>query len=280
MIQRGGTIGILGGGQLGRMLALAAAPLGYRCHVFCPEKNGPASEVCAKHTEAPYTNKEALKEFSSQVDIVTYEFENVPVEATRLIEKNVSVFPSSLSLHICSNRKNEKEFAAKNGIATAPWEYVPDRETLGKAIKKIGCPAILKSEESGYDGKGQALIKSEKNSKLDLAWDSIGRVPAILEKQISFEREISVILARDNNDICTVYPPIQNTHKNGILDYSISPAIMGKLQLQKATDIATSVARGLNHIGVLCVELFVNPDGELLLNEVAPRCAQLWSFDN
>lgn len=271
MIPIGSTIGILGGGQLGRMLAIAAAPLGYSCHLFCPEDDAPAAEVCAKHTVAKYENVDALMSFAKNIDVVTYEFENVPSSAIQLIEKLRPVRPGKKSLTITSNRRKEKQFAMQNDISVASWQEVKERRFLGSAIKKIGVPSILKSEESGYDGKGQYTITSTENSELDLAWQKVGNVPAILEEKIDFEQEISVIIARGIDNSTKCYSPIFNVHKDGILDYSLSPAPINNRMKKKAEQIAMVAAESLDHIGVLCVELFLTKNKELLLNEIAPR---------
>ncbi|MBR72066.1 MAG: 5-(carboxyamino)imidazole ribonucleotide synthase [Rhodospirillaceae bacterium] len=271
MIPPGSTIGILGGGQLGRMLALAAAPLGYKCHLFCPELNPPASDVCFKHTIAEYNDKDLLKQFSHDIDVCTYEFENVPTNTVELIEKYKPLRPGLKSLSVTQNRTKEKSFATQNNIPVAPWQPVPERSYLNKAIDKLGIPSILKSEESGYDGKGQFLITSRKNEELDIAWQRIGKVPAILEKKINFEREISVIIARSIDKNYKCFSPIWNEHKDGILDFSVSPApISNKLKFE-AEKIAITTAESLNHVGVLCVELFVTKNNQIILNEIAPR---------
>ena len=271
MIEPGGTIGILGGGQLGRMLALAAAPLGYRCHIYCPEPASPASDVAAAATVAPYDDRSALEAFARAVDVVTYEFENVPAEAVPVIDAITPVRPGATSLHVCRNRSREKNFAAENGIATAPWAPTPDRAALSEAVARTGAPAILKTQELGYDGKGQARVDAGDAASLDAAWAMIGSAPAVLEQRIDFEREISVVVARDTAGTCAAFVPVDNSHKDGILDITLAPAALPLSLVREAEEIATTVATALGHIGVLCVELFVSPDGPLLLNEIAPR---------
>ena len=271
MIAPGSTIGILGGGQLGRMLALAAAPLGYRCHIYCPEAVSPAADVAAAHTIAAYDDEAALAEFARAVDVVTYEFENVPADAIPVIDAITPVRPGARSLHVCRNRSREKVFARDLGIATAPWAPVADRTALQGALATVGCPAILKTEELGYDGKGQAPLNNDAPETLDAAWSSLGNAPAVLEQRIAFEREVSVVVARDINGRSEAFVPVDNTHVGGILDVTLAPAALPLSLSRKAEQIAVTVADALDHVGVLCVELFVSPDGPLLLNEIAPR---------
>ena len=271
MIKPGSTIGILGGGQLGRMLSLAAAPLGYRCHIYSPEAIAPAADVAAEHTVAAYDNEAALTEFARNVDVVTYEFENVPAEAIPIIEAITPVRPGAQSLHVCRNRSREKVFARNLGIATAPWAPVADRTALQSALATLGCPAILKTEELGYDGKGQALLDNDAPETVDAAWSALANAPAVLEQRIAFEREISVVVARDIDGQSRAFVPVDNTHVGGILDVTLAPTALPSVVSREAEQIAVTVADALDHVGVLCVELFVSPDGSLLLNEIAPR---------
>ena len=271
MTPTGRTIGILGGGQLGRMLALAAAPLGYRCHIFSPESNSPASEIGNLSTVAEYTDEKALEKFAKDVDIITYEFENVPVCATEVVSSITALHPSQKSLLICRNRVKEKTFAQENKISVAPWLSVINRNALTDAVKKIGTPCILKSSELGYDGKGQTIITSDKKNDLDNAWLTVGANDCILEQKISFKKEISVIIARDLLGNMKSYTPCENIHKNGILDHTIAPILTKSLEINTAKNIATTIAKALDHVGVLCVELFVESNGNILLNEIAPR---------
>lgn len=272
----GSTIGILGGGQLGRMTALAAANLGYKCHIFTPEKESPASQVAFATTIADYSDEAALDQFAKNVDVVTLEFENVPVETLRYLAKKVPVRPNANVLEITQHRVKEKDFANKLGIATAPYAALRSADDLAKAIKGIGYPAILKTARLGYDGKGQ--IKIDRKTNLNEAWKNcVGNsvkgedIPAILEGYVPFRLEISVIVARTASGAVAVYPAVENRHKNHILDETIVPAPITPSQSKKAATIARKVANALKLHGLLAIEMFVAKDDEILINEFAPR---------
>jgi 5-(carboxyamino)imidazole ribonucleotide synthase len=279
IIAPGATIGVLGGGQLGRMIALAAAALGYRCHVFAPEADLPASDVAAATTRAAYDNRSALEAFAGDVSVVTYEFENVPVETVRLLEPLVPVRPGAPSLEIAQDRLAEKSFASALGIGTAAFAAVDDPAGLEAALACVGRPAILKTRRLGYDGKGQTPI--DEASDPAAAWRALGAAPAILEARVEFEREISVVVARSLDGEVVPYVPVENRHRNGILDTTVAPAPIEPVLARDAALLAGRIAEALDHVGVLCVELFVGRDGALLMNEIAPRVHNSghWTID-
>ena len=265
----GSTIGILGGGQLGRMTAMAAARLGYRCHIFSPEKDSPAAQVSAAATVADYDNTRALNAFARAVDVVTLEFENIPVEAVRRIAEKTPVYPGAEILEIAQDRVREKDFLRGIGVATAPSAEVGDLAGLESADGEIGRPAVLKCARLGYDGKGQASIGPD--TDLAEAFDSIGAVRAILEGWVDFICEVSVIVARGADGAISSYPAVENLHVQHILDTTIVPARLAESVAGRAEGIARHIATELGLVGVLAVEMFVTQDGEVLVNELAPR---------
>ena len=272
----GSTIGILGGGQLGRMLALAAAQLGYRCHIYAPEATGPATEVAAAWTQARYDDVASLDRFAAAVDVVTYEFENIDPHAVAHLSERVKVSPSTRSLDAAQYRPNEKELVRALGGATAPYRLVGDRTGLDAAITQLGTPAILKTTQSGYDGKGQASIATAADA--DAAWEAIGKpgagphgVPAILERRVEFAAEFSVLLCRGADAEVALWDSPRNVHRDGILDTSaVPPRDPIEAQAPPAVAIARAVAERLDHVGVLACEFFATADGPLF-NEMAPR---------
>ena len=275
-LSTGSTIGILGGGQLGRMLALAAAQLGYRVHVYAPEASGPATEVAAAWTQAAYDDVAGLDHFANVVDVVTYEFENIDPRAVAYLARKVRVGPPVASLDAAQYRPNEKALVVDLGGATAPYRLVATRADLDEAIAGIGAPAILKTTRLGYDGKGQARIDAPGDA--DAAWDAIGSpapsvdgVPAILERRVDFAAEFSIILCRGHDGAIVAWDSPRNVHVAGILDLSTLPA--GDAvheQAPDALDIARALADRLQHVGVLTCEFFATADGPLF-NEMAPR---------
>ena len=270
MIAPGATIGILGGGQLGRMLALAAAPLGYRCHIFSPEPDGPAAQVSAVETVADYDDGAALDAFGNAVDVVTTEFENVPAEALERLAERVPVRPGARSLRIAQNRIAEKDFVRGLGLETTPYAAIEVGADNAGADARIGRPAVLKTQTLGYDGKGQVVLA--KGDNLLVAWrDTLGSRPAILEALAPIEREVSVIVARAPDGRVACFDPVENRHVNGILDVTLAPASIPPALARAAREGAERIAQALDHVGVLCVELFVTDDGRLLVNEIAPR---------
>ena len=270
MIAPGGTIGILGGGQLGRMLALAAAPLGYRCHIFSPEPGGPAAQVSAAETVAAYDDHAALDAFGAAVDAVTVEFENVPAEALERLAGQVPVRPGARSLRVAQNRIAEKDFVRGLGLETTPYAPVEEDVDADQADRLIGRPAILKTQTLGYDGKGQVVLRAGDDLR-DAWYGMLGNRPAILEALAPIEREVSAVVARAADGQVARFDPVENRHVNGILDVTLAPAAISLALAETARDGAARIVHALEHVGVLCVELFVTADGRLLVNEIAPR---------
>jgi 5-(carboxyamino)imidazole ribonucleotide synthase len=273
MVPPGATIGILGGGQLGRMTALAAANLGYTCHVFCQSADEPAAQVATQITIAAFDDQTALDAFAGAIDVATLEFENVPIATLERIARKAPVHPAPAVLAVAQNRLKEKSFANSLGIATAPFQAVASVAQLQAAVDQIGTPAVLKTVRFGYDGKGQVSIKT--GTDLDAAWASCGAGPntdgAILEGYVDFDCEISVIVARGTNGQTSSFVPVENRHTNHILDKTIVPAQLPQSTLDAAIDIANRLAEGLAVVGVLAIEMFVTSAGDVLVNEVAPR---------
>lgn len=268
-IQPGGTIGIVGGGQLGRMLANAASELGYQTHIFCPDENAPAFDVATGYTQASYEDEAALRQFVEAVDVVTFEFENIPHESLALLQELVPVFPEPDLLKISQNRLREKNFVNAHEIPTTNYHRVTSEEELERAVERIGLPAILKTTELGYDGKGQQRIETAEDA--NHAWDKLGRVECVLEGLVDFKLEISVIVARGRNGQQACYAPVQNIHKNHILDITKAPAKISKSLSQTAQRYALTLAKAADLKGLLAVEMFVTRKGEILVNELAPR---------
>ncbi|MBB5687608.1 5-(carboxyamino)imidazole ribonucleotide synthase [Sphingobium boeckii] len=269
MLKPGSTIGIIGGGQLGRMLAMAAAQLGYRCHIYAPEADSVAAEVAAEFTCAPYEDWDALKRFGDSVDVVTYEFENLPVDALTPLAAIVPIHPRLSSLTIAQDRLNEKSHMADLGIATAPWRAVSDQASLERALAEIGMPAILKTRCFGYDGKGQVRITSPDD--VATAFEAIGAQPAILEGFVDFEAEFSILLCRAADGDCTFWDASTNVHRDGILAVStVPPAALVAGQAREAKAIARRVADAMDYVGVLTLEFFASAHGPVF-NEMAPR---------
>lgn len=269
MIPPGSTIGILGGGQLGRMLALAAASMGYRVHIFAPEAEPPAGDVAAEVTRADYTDRDALAAFAAAVDIVTYEFENVDAASVAWLARRVAVRPGARALEIAQDRVAEKGFVARLGGRTARFRAVDHLAGLTAALGEIGAPALLKSRRMGYDGKGQARIDAPADA--DAAWAALGGQAAILEGFVRFDAEFSVIVARGLDGATVSYPATENVHASGILAESRAPAGAAvEPHVAAATALAEQVAEALDYAGVLTLEFFACPDGPVF-NEMAPR---------
>jgi 5-(carboxyamino)imidazole ribonucleotide synthase len=268
MILPGATIGILGGGQLGRMLALAAAAMGYRVHVFAPEDELPAGDVAAEVTRAPYQDAAALGRFAALVDVVTLEFENVPVATVRRLAELVPVRPGAASLEVAQDRLAEKRFVQGLGGRTAPFAAVDDLASLDAAARQLG-RSVLKTRRMGYDGKGQARLAGPEDA--GIAWQDIGGQPAILEGWVDFSHEFSIVLCRGKDGGTVVWPVPHNIHEHGILRESRVPAPPPILaQAAEAEALARAVADALGHIGVLTLEFFATADGPVF-NEMAPR---------
>jgi 5-(carboxyamino)imidazole ribonucleotide synthase len=264
----GAVIGILGGGQLGRMLSVAASRLGYRCHIYEPGANPPAGHVAHAVTTAPYDDEAALRAFAEAVDVVTYEFENVPTAALDLIESLRPIRPNRRALATSQDRLLEKDFLTGLGIATAPYAAVNSEADLRRAIERIGTPAILKTTRLGYDGKGQARIMEPGDAPAALA--AMGGAHAVLEGFIAFSHEVSVIAARGLDGSVACFDPGENVHRDGILRTTTVPARLTPGQRADGILIAARILNALDYVGVLGVELFVTPRG-LIANEIAPR---------
>lgn len=267
-LRPGAVIGILGGGQLGRMLAVAAARLGYRTHVYEPGAAPPAADVVHRVTCAGYGDAAAVTAFAGTVDVITYEFENVPTAALDLLESLKPIHPNRRALAISQDRLAEKAFLNGIGLATAPYAAVATAEDLAVALARIGCPSILKTTRLGYDGKGQARIKSAADSAAALA--AMQGAPAVLEGFIPFTHEVSVIAARAIDGSVACYDPGENVHRDGILHTTTVPARLTPGQRSDAILAAARILNALDYVGVLGVELFVTPEG-LIVNEIAPR---------
>jgi len=269
----GSTIGILGSGQLGRMLAVAAARLGLKTHVYCAD-SGPACDVATRTTRAGFEDCAALAAFASAVDAVTFESENVAVEAARFLAARVPMRPSAKALQVAQDRLVEKEFIAELGIPVAPFRRIDGPGDVAAALVALGGPAILKSRRWGYDGKGQAGVTSPADGAS--AWAAVGGVPAVLERRIAFACEISALAVRGQDDAIDFYDCPRNTHEGGILRRSVVPAGLPAVDLERASEIAGTVAGALNYVGVLAVEMFylgadTTPEQRLMVNEIAPR---------
>lgn len=265
----GETIGILGGGQLGRMLAMAAARLGLNSHIYCPEDNSPAFQVCNAFTRADYDDADALAAFAKTVHVVTYEFENVPVETAAQLDVRVPVRPGHKALRISQDRLDEKTFLNTTGIKTAPFAKVDTLGDLADAINRIGFPGVLKTRRLGYDGKGQTILHSDDD--IHSAFTQLGGAPCIYEGFVDFSREISVMVARGTDGRIVCYTPGENRHLNHVLDLTLVPAKIGDDALAAAMDIAADIVEGLDYIGIMGVEMFVTRAEKLIVNEIAPR---------
>jgi 5-(carboxyamino)imidazole ribonucleotide synthase len=265
----GSTIGILGGGQLGRMLALAAAPLGYRVHIYAPDRESVAAEVAAHHSQAAWDDEPRLAAFAAACDAVTIEFENVPVDTVRFLSGHVAVRPGAAALEIAQDRLAEKNFVAGLGGRTAPFAAVPDRAALDTALADIGTPAILKTVRMGYDGKGQARLATPADA--DAAWEAIGRHPAILEGFVTFAHEFSVLLVRGIDGETRFWDSPVNVHEGGILaTSSLPPPPVVLDQQDEARALMARIAEALDYVGVLTGEFFATDSGPVF-NEMAPR---------
>lgn len=268
MLPPGATIGILGGGQLGRMLSVAASRLGYRSHIYEPAANPPAADVAHRVTTSSYENHAALAAFADAVDVITYEFENVPTAALDLLEARRPIRPNRRALAISQDRILEKDFLIGLGLTTAPYGAVTSAADLKAALARVGTPAILKTTRLGYDGKGQARIMTPADASAALA--SMQGAPAVLEGFVHFSREVSVIAARSASGEVAAFDPGENVHKDGILHTTTVPATLSAGQRTDAVLLAARILNALDYVGVMGVELFVTEAG-LLVNEIAPR---------
>ena len=269
IIPPGSTLGVLGSGQLGRMFAIAARRLGYRVHVLSPDYDTPAGQVADMEIRAAYDDSDAVAEFARGVDVVTFEFENVPLSAAETAERFAPVRPNGSVLHTTQNRTREKSFLRNHGIPVAPFAVVRSREELFRAVEQIGYPAVLKTADWGYDGKGQIRISSPSDAAG--IFDEGKAAESVLEKFVDFECELSVIVARGVNRSIVTYGPILNSHRHHILDVSVLPALVRPAIAADAVNLAREISERLDVVGVLCVEFFLTAAGSLLVNELAPR---------
>jgi 5-(carboxyamino)imidazole ribonucleotide synthase len=276
----GRTIGILGGGQLGRMLAMAAAQLGLKMHIYSPpNEDAPAFQVSDAQTQAAFDDKAALAQFANACDAVTFEWENVPVETVETIATIKPVFPSAATLRVTQDRFEEKSFLTSLGLKTAPFRNVTTPQEAKDAVVALGTPSILKTRRMGYDGKGQAKIRNAEIIAKE--FEHVKAVPCILEGFVDFAFEVSVVAVRGRDGSFAAYDPPENIHGDHILRRSIVPSRLTETQIGEAKSIAKKIADALDYVGVLAVELFVMKDGTLLVNEIAPRVHNSghWTID-
>lgn len=262
------SLGMLGGGQLGRMFVIAARTLGYDVIVLDPDVNSPAGGLASEHLARAYDDTDALDYLARQCAVVTTEFENIPAVTLAYLAKSVAVHPSATALHIAQHRKLEKEFFREQGLRTAEFISIESDADLEKA-REFPFPAILKTAMLGYDGKGQVVCASF--NKLKSAFEQVGKKPCVLEQRIDLASEVSVVLCRSLAGVVTCFPIAENSHANGILDVTVVPASISQTLADEATDAAKRIADGLDYCGVLAIELFVSTDDEVLVNEMAPR---------
>jgi len=262
----GSTVGVMGSGQLGRMFAIAARRMGYRIHIFSPEKDTPAGALADREFAAPYEDQAAVEQFAAGVDVLTFEFENIPARSVEWAAAHTVVRPTGTVLHICQHRLREKQFLAGAGIPVAPFAPVANREELRAALAEIGAPAVLKTAAFGYDGKGQRKIATLADAEsIEIA------APSVLEGFVPFSDEISVIVARGVDGRSVTFPVCENIHRNHILDITVAPARVSTGVEASARALACTVAEKLDLVGLLAVEMFLLPDGTLVVNELAPR---------
>ena len=269
IIAPGAAVGVLGSGQLGRMFAIAARRMGYRVHTFSPGDDTPTGQVADVEVTASYEDLDALRAFARQVDVVTFEFENVPIEAIDAIEQHAPVRPSGVALHTAQQRAREKTFLADRGVPTAPFMAAATLDELWNAVAQVGTPAIIKTAAFGYDGKGQHKVTSP--AEVEHVWAAIGHQEAVVEKMITLQTEVSVVAARGLDGEMKEYVPFENRHRHHILDLTTAPAAIPAAVAKRAIEISRTILEELQYVGVLCVEFFVSTNGELLVNELAPR---------
>ncbi len=269
MLEPGGTIGMLGGGQLGRMTTMAARSMGYRVVVFEPTPNSPAGQVADRQITASYDDPRAVADFADAVDVVTLEFENLPASVVDKLAERLPIRPGAAALRICQDRLAERAFLRHIGVPTGRFAPILDQESLIAARAGLTFPCLLKTATLGYDSKGQRRVETA--SELPAAHAALGGVPCILEELLRFEREISVVAARDLLGNTATYEPAENVHVHGILDTSCVPAAIPAERARAARAAAAAIAEALDLVGVMAVEFFLMPDGTLLVNEMAPR---------
>ncbi|MBK9082212.1 MAG: 5-(carboxyamino)imidazole ribonucleotide synthase [Rhizobiales bacterium] len=282
MLEPGATIGILGGGQLGRMLALAAARLGLKCHIYAPAGDNPAFDVAARHTVGAYDDEAALAAFAREVEVVTYEFENVPARAAAVLGSLRPVYPDARALETTQDRLVEKDFVRALGIETAPYVAVDDAGSLARAVAALGRPSILKTRRFGYDGKGQATIRG--GADLGGVFRALGSQPCILEGLVPFRREVSVVAARGADGAFAAWDVCENEHEQHILARTVAPARLSEATAAAAIEIAHRLADALAYVGVIAVEMFLVEERgaeRLVVNELAPRVHNSghWTMD-
>lgn len=265
----GAVIGVLGSGQLGRMLALAARRMGYRTHVFSPDPGAPASQVADRAWTAAYDDLDAVRAFAQSVSAVTLEFENIPASTVEEIEELVPVRPGGAVLHTTQHRLREKTFLDRAGFPTVPFRAVPSRAALDVALKELRPPTVLKTAGFGYDGKGQTKISS--SDEIEAAWATLGGGEAVLEAWVDFACEVSVVAARGMEGAFVHFGVAENTHRDHILDLTLAPAALSPETTYEAVEITQGIFEKLDIVGTACVELFLSTDGKLLVNEIAPR---------
>ena len=268
-IAPGGVVGVLGGGQLGRMLALAARRMGYRVHAFDPQPDCPAGQICDVEVNAPFLDRAAIESFARAVDVVSFEFENIPIEAIQWVAALRPVRPHGEVLHICQNREREKNFLKSHGFPCAAFRVVDSAASLTSALMEIGAPSVLKTADFGYDGKGQ--IKLSGGESTDEVWEAFSAPRGVLEEWIPFEAELSVVCARGVDGGLATFPVSENQHVRHILDLSIVPARFPADVLEAARTLAAEITTSLDVVGLLAVEFFLTKDNTLIVNELAPR---------
>jgi 5-(carboxyamino)imidazole ribonucleotide synthase len=269
VIAPGSALGVLGGGQLGRMFAIAARRMGYRVHTFSPEEDTPTGQVADLEVVADYEDLDALRAFARQCDVVTFEFENVPIDAIDAIEELAPVRPCGVALHTAQQRAREKQFLADRGFPTAPFGRAASLDELWDAVTRVGMPAVIKTAAFGYDGKGQHKVTTP--ADVEHVWTAIGHQEAVVEKFVSLQTEISVIGVRGVDGEIAQYQPFENRHRDHILDVTTVPAAISPALAARAAEVTRAILEQLQYVGVLCVEFFVDTDGQLLVNELAPR---------
>jgi 5-(carboxyamino)imidazole ribonucleotide synthase len=263
------TIGVFGSGQLGRMFAIEARKMGYRVHTFSPDSDTPTGQVADFETAASYDDLDAVRTFARAVNVVTFEFENVPSRTVETAAEFVRVHPKGEILHITQNRLREKTFLSQNGFPVTPFRHIKTIDDLTKGAAELGFPCVLKTAGFGYDGKGQAKITSA--GDIEPAFAGLENIEAVLEAFVDFEKEVSVVCGRDEGGNFAHYGVIENSHANHILDISFAPALVSEKVCSEAVEITRSIAETLDYVGTLCVEFFLARDGKLIVNELAPR---------
>lgn len=269
VIVPGAVLGVLGSGQLGRMFTIAARRMGYRVHTFSPDEDTPTGQVADVEVVAPYDDLDALRTFAAQVDVVTFEFENVPIEAIDVVEALAPVRPAGMALHTAQQRAREKAFLADHGFPTVPFARAVTLDELRDGVALVGTPCVVKTAAFGYDGKGQHRLNAPED--VDRVWAAIGHQEAVIERYIRLQAEISVIAARGVDGEIAVYPVFLNRHRQHILDLTTCPAEVPQAVASRAVEIARAILEEFGYVGILCVEFFVSTDHELMVNELAPR---------